>query len=75
VIEAVGGHENCFIALVGWESVEVHEAYHRTEHFKQRRRILLDPAKGGYALYGHIGFGDRGVGTVEDDKQLEKGKL
>ena len=56
VLEEVDGNERAFIALVGWESVEVHEAYHRTRHFKEAgRRVLLDEA-GGYAYYGHIAF-------------------
>ena len=47
VLEAVNGHENCFIALVGWESVEVHEAYHATEHFKREgRAVLMSEARG-----------------------------
>jgi hypothetical protein len=56
VIEAVNGCERGFIALVGWENVEVHDAYHHTKHFRDRRRILLDPAKDEYAYYGHIAF-------------------
>ena len=56
VIEAVNGCERGFIALVGWENVEFHDAYHHTKHFRDRRRILLDPAKDGYAYYGHIAF-------------------
>ena len=60
MIEPVDGHEKAFIALVGWESVEVHDAYHHTQHFKDRRRILLDPAER-YNYYGHIAFGNSGV--------------
>jgi hypothetical protein len=57
VLESVNGHERAFIALVGWESVAVHEAYHRTAHFREEgRRVLLEPAEGGYAYYGHIAF-------------------
>jgi hypothetical protein len=57
VLESVNGHERAFIALVGWESVAVHEAYHHTRHFREEgRKVLLEPAKGGYAYYGHIGF-------------------
>lgn len=57
VLEEVNGHERAFIALVGWESVEVHEAYHRTAHFrKEGRKVLLEPAEGGDAYYGHIAF-------------------
>ena len=57
VLESVDGHERAFIALVGWESVAVHEAYHHTRHFREEgRRVLLEPAEGGYAYYGHIAF-------------------
>ncbi|CZR54090.1 uncharacterized protein PAC_03973 [Phialocephala subalpina] len=66
VLEAVDGHERAFIALVGWESVEVHEAYHRTKHFLERRGILLDPAEGGYAYFGHIAFQEEGDGEGKE---------
>ncbi len=57
MLESVNGHERAFIALVGWESVAVHEAYHHTRHFREEgRRVLLEPVEGGYAYYGHIGF-------------------
>lgn len=57
MLEQVDGKERAFIALVGWESVAVHEAYHRTRHFREEgRRVLLDEADGGYAYYGHIAF-------------------
>lgn len=60
MIEPVDGHEKAFIALVGWENVEVHDAYHHTEHFRERRRILLDPCER-YNYYGHIAFADSGA--------------
>ena len=60
MIEPVDGHEKAFIALVGWENVEVHEAYHHTQHFRDRRRILLDPAER-YNYYGHIAFGNSDI--------------
>jgi hypothetical protein len=60
IIGNVDGHENAFIALVGWENVEVHNAYHHTKHFKDRRRILLDPCQG-FNYYGHLAFGDNGM--------------
>ncbi len=60
VIEAVDGCERAFVALLGWESVDVHEAYHHTEHFRERRGILLDPAGAGISHYGHIAFGESG---------------
>jgi hypothetical protein len=54
--------ERCYVAVVGWENVEVHDAYHHTQHFWDRRRILLDPAKGGFVGYGHIAFGSSSEG-------------
>jgi hypothetical protein len=65
MIGEVDGHKNAFIALVGWENVEVHNAYHHTQHFRERRRILLDPAER-FDHYGHIAFGD------SDDGELVK---
>ncbi|KAH7418815.1 hypothetical protein BKA64DRAFT_655265 [Cadophora sp. MPI-SDFR-AT-0126] len=57
IIEAVNRHERAFIALVGWESVAVHDAYHHTRHFKEEgMKVLLDEAEGMYAYYGHIDF-------------------
>jgi hypothetical protein len=44
MIGEVDGHKNAFIPLVGWESVEVHGAYHHTKHFRDMRTILLNPA-------------------------------
>lgn len=60
IIEKVDGKPDAFIALVGWENVEVHDAYHHTKHFSDRRRILLDPCKG-FNYYGHLAFGDTGA--------------
>lgn len=55
--EAVDGHQTAFIALVGWESVAVHDVYHHTKHFRDRRGILQRGNKG-YGYYGHIAFRD-----------------
>ncbi len=79
VLEAVKSrhgeqHERCFVALVGWESVAVHEEYHHTQHFFERRRILLDPAEGGFVNYGHIAFGGSSESRVEE-KVKEKARL
>jgi hypothetical protein len=72
VLEAVDGKERAFIALVGWESVAVHEAYHHTRHFREEgRRVLLDEARGKYAYYGHIGFAN----SEEEEEGGIKGKL
>lgn len=70
IIESVDGHENCFIALVGWENVEVHDAYHHTKHFYDRRKILLDPAEGKYNYYGHLALGNSSSGVEEDKAKL-----
>lgn len=68
--------DRCYVAVVGWENVEVHDAYHHTQHFWDRRRILLDPAKAGYVGYGHIAFGQTNQGEVEEKKaEDEKAKL
>jgi hypothetical protein len=49
-------HEGAFIAFVGWESVDVHEAYHRTRHFKETgRKVLLNEVEG-FVGYGHVAF-------------------
>lgn len=71
MIGEVDGHKNAFIALVGWENVEVHDAYHHTKHFRDRRRILLDPAEK-YAYYGHLAFGDSGSKDSVENSNLAK---
>lgn len=63
ILETVDGHKNAFIALVGWESIEVHDAYHHTKHFRDRRRILLDPCHG-FNYYGHLLFGSSSSGRT-----------
>ena len=70
IIEEVDGYKNCFIALVGWENVEVHDHYHHTDHFRERRRILLDPAEGKYNYYGHLAFESTGLVTNEGKAKL-----
>lgn len=67
MVGPVNGHDKAFIALVGWENVEVHNAYHHTQHFRDRRRILLDPCKG-FNYYGHIAFGSSSTGVEEKSK-------
>lgn len=69
IVEEVDGQKNAFIALVGWENVEVHDAYHHTKHFLERRRILSDP-NSGYNYYGHLAFGETGMETA-----VPRGKL
>ena len=65
MVGPVDGHDRAFIALVGWQNVEVHNAYHHTQHFRERRRILLDPCKG-FNYYGHIALGS--TNTEEKEK-------
>ncbi len=55
IIEPVNGHERSFLALVGWESIDAHEAYHKTNHFRARAGILAE-GNVGYDEYGHIAF-------------------
>ena len=44
-----------YIVYVGWESVEKHEAYHHTQHFKEHR-VILRCGNAGFAEYGHVVF-------------------
>ncbi len=55
IVEPVAGYQRCFIAWVGWDSVEEHEAYHHTQHFRDRR-IILQLGNRGYKEYGHVCF-------------------
>lgn len=50
-----GKWKNCFIAWVGWESVEAHDDFHKAEDFKKRGRLLSE-ANFGYTEYGHVCF-------------------
>ncbi|ORY66111.1 uncharacterized protein BCR38DRAFT_522962 [Pseudomassariella vexata] len=53
LLEPVDGYQNCFLVYVGWETIEKHEAYHHTEHFRQRYIILRSGNKG-FREYGHL---------------------
>ena len=55
IVEPVDGHQRCFIAWVGWETIEDHENYHRTKHW-QHRRAILEQGQKGYKEYGHVAF-------------------
>lgn len=44
-----------YIVYVGWETVEKHEAYHHTKHFKEHA-VVLRCGNAGFAEYGHIVF-------------------
>ena len=50
-----GGKWEGYIVFVGWESVEKHEDYHHTEHFR-KNRIVLGYGNVGFAEYGHLVF-------------------
>lgn len=69
IVEDVDGYKNCFIALVGWSSIEEHEAYHHTKDFAEKRHILHDAgrSKKKFTRYGHIAFenGETEEGKVE----------
>ena len=44
-----------YIVYVGWETVEKHEAYHHTKHFKEHA-VVLRCGNAGFAEYGHVVF-------------------
>ncbi|KAJ6110356.1 hypothetical protein N7486_002591 [Penicillium sp. IBT 16267x] len=41
MVERVEGNLS-YIVYVGWESIEVHDSYHNTKHFRQRAIILSE---------------------------------
>ena len=55
MVEPVEGHEHCYIVWVGWQNVEVHDAYHHTRDFAKRRQILKEHNRG-WREYGHVAF-------------------
>jgi hypothetical protein len=56
IVEPVDGHEGgCFIAWVGWENVQVHDAYHHTADFR-KRSVILSQANKGWREYGHVAY-------------------
>lgn len=55
MVEPVNGNENCYVVWVGWENVELHDAYHHTKDFRRRGPILLEHNKG-WTEYGHVAF-------------------
>jgi hypothetical protein len=54
-VKGGGKWKNSFIAWVGWDSVEAHDAFHGTEDFK-KRGVILQQANFGYTEYGHVSF-------------------
>ena len=55
VIEEVDGCKDCYLVYVGWKSIELHEEYHHTKHFANRR-IVLGLGNEGFREYGHVCF-------------------
>lgn len=55
IVEPIEGHERCFIAWVGWNTVEEHAEYHHTQHWQDRKAILQQGHKG-YREYNHVVF-------------------
>ncbi|KAJ5146172.1 uncharacterized protein N7515_000736 [Penicillium bovifimosum] len=55
MVEPVEGNSPCYIVYVGWESIEVHDSYHNTKHFR-RRAVILSENNQGFREYGHIAF-------------------
>ena len=46
VVEDVDGCATSFLVFVGWESVELHDAYHHTEEFARLKYLLEEPVRG-----------------------------
>ena len=44
-----------YIVYVGWETVEKHEAYHRSKHFAEHW-VILTCGNVGFVEYGHVVF-------------------
>lgn len=74
VVEEVDGHATSFLVFVGWESVELHDAYHHTEEFRNLKNVLLDPTKG-YAYYGHVAFRNEQTGNLKSAVKVPTAKL
>lgn len=55
VVEPVDGHARCYTVWVGWESVEIHDAYHYTKDF-WKKRVILGLHNLGWREYGHVAF-------------------
>ncbi|KAH8681601.1 hypothetical protein BX600DRAFT_544134 [Xylariales sp. PMI_506] len=66
VEETVDGRAGCYVVYVGWESVEKHDGYHHTDHFRQHY-IILQKGNKGYREYGHV--------TFEGGRETAKEKL
>ncbi|KAJ5672727.1 hypothetical protein N7507_001854 [Penicillium longicatenatum] len=54
MVEPVEGNLS-YIVYVGWESIDVHDSYHSTKHFRQRAPILREHNVG-FREYGHVAF-------------------
>jgi hypothetical protein len=56
MVEPIDGYSPCLIDYVGWESLEVHDTYHRTKQFR-RRAVILGENNHRFREYGHVAFG------------------
>ncbi|KAK2805091.1 hypothetical protein FQN50_006336 [Emmonsiellopsis sp. PD_5] len=55
MLEPVDGHPQCYIVYVGWETTELHDAYHHTKDF-YRKSIVLQLHNKGWREYRHVSF-------------------
>ncbi|RJE20683.1 hypothetical protein PHISCL_06982 [Aspergillus sclerotialis] len=55
MVEPVEGREHCYIVWVGWQNIEMHDAYHHTKDFRRRGPILMEH-NSGWREYGHVAF-------------------
>lgn len=53
--EPVDGLENGYMVYVAWRTVQHHDIYHHTEHFRDHGVILRIGCQG-WTEYGHIVF-------------------
>lgn len=53
VVEALNGHEKGYVVWVGWESTDLHDAYHDSEDFS-KKRVILQQHNHGWREYGHV---------------------
>lgn len=75
VVEDVDGCATSFLVFVGWETVELHDAYHHTEEFARLKYVLEEPVRG-YAYYGHVCFRNEETGETKSlARPKEEAKL
>lgn len=59
-----------YVVYVGWASVEQHERYHHTKHFREHS-VVLRCGNEGFAEYGHVVF----EGSREKEGAVSSAKL